>query len=73
MVKIRLAKVGRKNDPFYRVVAIDEAKKNIGRALAVLGYWNPRKKLVDIKKDQVTAWTLKGAQVSAAVKKLLEK
>ncbi len=73
MVKIRLARIGRKLDPFYRVVAIDENKKVTGKALEVLGYWNPREKKIELDKKAIQAWVKKGAQVSPAVKKLLEK
>ena len=71
MVKIRLAKLGRKKDVFYRIIAIDEAKKNIGYALATLGYWYPKKDTKEIDKKAIAAWVAKGAQVSAAVKTLL--
>lgn len=71
MIKIRLARKGKRNDPFYRIVAIEEKKKNNGEALAILGFWNPREKKVELDKKEITAWQEKGAQVSAAVKKLL--
>lgn len=71
MVKIRLSKVGRKNDPFYRIVAIDESKKNIGKPLSVLGYWYPKKDNKKINKKEIGEWVKNGAQVSDAVKKLL--
>lgn len=73
MVKVRLSKVGRKKDPFFRIIAIDESKKNIGKALELLGYWNPRKNDIEVKKEQIKAWVAKGAIVSDAVKKLMEK
>jgi len=72
MVKIRLAREGKKNDPFYRVVAIDSRKKREGKNLAILGYWHPRKKELKLKKDEIQKWVKKGAQVSMAVKKLME-
>ena len=71
MVKIRLARIGRKLDPFYRVVAIDENKKVTGKALAVLGYWNPREKKIEIDKKEIAAWVKRGAQISPAVEKIL--
>ncbi len=73
MVKIRLAKIGRKKDPFYRIVAIDEAKKNIGKSLETLGYWYPKHDKLEIQKDQIKAWVAKGAQISPTVKKLVER
>jgi ribosomal protein S16 len=38
-----------------------------------LGTWNPVKKEVKIEKEKVKSWVSKGAQISATVKKLLEK
>jgi len=73
MVKIRLTRLGKRNDPFYRIIAIDEAKKRESRALAVLGYWNPREKNFKINKKEVETWIKKGAQVSPGVQKLLDK
>ena len=71
MVKIRLARWGRVHDPFYRIVAIDGEKKVTGIPLAILGYWNPREKEIEIDKKAVKAWVAKGAKVSPAVEKLL--
>lgn len=71
MIKIRLKKLGKKNDPFYRVVAIESSKKNGGESLANLGFWNPRENIIKIDKKEVKAWQAKGAQLSDTVKKLL--
>ena len=51
-VKIRLQRQGKKNSPFYRVIAIDEAKKRSGQPLEVVGFWYPEKndKKIDKKK-----------------------
>lgn len=73
MVTIRLSRFGRKKAPFYRIVAVDAGKKTTGKYLEVLGTWNPAKKAKEIETEKVEAWIKKGAQVSASVKKLLEK
>lgn len=72
MVKIRLARLGKKNDPYYRVVAIDSHNKNLGSELAVLGFWHPKKNDLKIDKKAINEWVKKGAQVSAAVEKLMK-
>ncbi len=71
MLKIRLARHGKRNDPHYRIVCIQDYKKNKGEPLAVLGYWHPKSGLKKIDKNLIEEWTKKGAQKSAAVKKLL--
>ena len=73
MIAIRLSRFGRKKAPFYRVVAVDSTKKRDGLFSQILGTWNPAKKEIKIEKAKVEAWVKKGAQVSATVKKLLEK
>lgn len=70
MVIIRLARAGKKNDPFYRIVAIDSQKKRSGKALDILGFWNPRENVSKLDKKMLADWVKKGAQVSPAVKKL---
>jgi small subunit ribosomal protein S16 len=73
MVTIRLARFGRKKDPFYRIVALDSGKKVAGANLEVVGFWNPLKKELKIEKEKFDMWVKNGAQLSSAVKKLLEK
>jgi len=72
MVKIRLARHGKANDPFYRIVAIDSQNKRSGKALANLGYWHPKKSLIKVDKKGIEQWIKNGAQVSDAVKKLMK-
>ena len=71
MVKVRLVRLGKKKDPFYRIVAIDHKRKNSGKALEVLGHWHPKSDLKQVEKKKIQAWVDKGAQLSDAVKKLL--
>ena len=72
MVKIRLSRHGKRNDPFYRVVAIESQYKRGGTALEVLGHWHPRTNDKKIDKKAIEAWITKGAQASDAVRKLIE-
>ncbi len=68
---IRLARHGKKNDPFYRIVAIDERKKLNGAPSEVLGFWYPKKGDLKLDRKLVEAWVAKGASISAAVAKLI--
>lgn len=70
-VKIRLARIGTKNAPCYRIVAIDGRKKRDGAFLENLGTYDPLKgSLVQFHTDRINDWVSKGAIVSDAVKKL---
>lgn len=73
MVKIRLTRVGRKNAPAYRIVAIDQKSRRDGRAIEVIGHYNPAENPdnVVIKKDRFDHWVSVGAQPSDAVNKLV--
>lgn len=68
---IRLSRAGKRNDPFYRVVALDKRAKRDGKNLEVLGTWMPKKKLFEANKEKIAEWLKKGAQLSPKVKSLL--
>lgn len=74
MVKIRLTQRGTKNKKTYRLIAIEEGKRRDGRAIEVLGFYNPLTKppYVSIKRDRVSYWISVGAQVSPAADRLLK-
>jgi len=72
---IRLARVGARKQPHYRVVVIEKDRARNGRSVEVVGTYNPRTNpaSVDLKTDRITYWTGKGAQLSDRVGKLLAK
>ena len=70
-VKIRLARIGKKHVPFYRIVAIDTRKKRDGQNLANLGTYDPMgHKLIQFNQEEVDQWISKGAQMTETVQKL---
>jgi len=73
MVKIRLSQTGSRNRRTYRIVAIEEGKKRSGRAIEVLGYYNPLTKPAELqfRRDRIDYWLGHGAQLTPATKKLL--
>ncbi len=70
---IRLARVGARKQPYYRVVVIDKERARNGRALEVVGTYNPRTSpaSVELKRERIDYWTSKGAQLSDRVQKLV--
>ena len=72
-VVIRLSRHGKKNDPFYRVVAADKRYPKEGRFIEVLGTYNPRKKAVQLNRERVDYWLSKGASASSTVSVLIAK
>lgn len=73
MVKIRLTQTGAKNRKTYRFVAIEEGKRRDGRAIEILGFYNPLVKpaQISLKRDRVDYWLSVGAQFTPAAKKLM--
>ena len=77
MVKIRLARLGRKRRPFYRVVAADVNSPRDGKFLEVLGTYNPietdESKELNLKIDRVDYWLGVGAQPTDTAAALIKK
>lgn len=75
MVRIRLTRMGKKKQPFYRIVVVDQRKKRDGAYIESLGYYNPLKEPYEVNVDieRAVEWMLKGAQPSETVSKLLGK
>ncbi len=75
MVMIRLARVGARKQPYYRVVVIEKDRARNGRSIEVVGTYNPRTSpaSVDLKLDRIAYWRGVGAQLSPTVEKLVSK
>jgi small subunit ribosomal protein S16 len=72
---IRLARIGARKQPYYRVVVIEKERARNGRALEIVGLYNPRTSpaTVDLKRERIDYWVSKGAQLSETVGRLLAK
>jgi small subunit ribosomal protein S16 len=72
---IRLARVGARKQPHYRIVVIEKDRARNGRSVEVVGTYNPRTNpaTVDFKRDRIAYWTGKGARLSETVAKLMTK
>lgn len=71
MLKIRLARHGRKNLPFYRIVLTEHTRPAQSGYKLVLGWFNPIAHEMDVNLDEVKLWLSKWAQLSERVAKLL--
>ena len=70
---IRLARVGARKQPHYRVVVIEKERARNGRPVEIVGTYNPRTTpaSVELKRERIDYWRSKGAQVSARMAKIL--
>ena len=75
MLCIRLSRVGKKKQPFYRVVVIDRRKARDGRFVEVVGTYNPLKNPPDVQldADRVKHWLGHGAQPSNTVRSFIRR
>ncbi len=73
MLKIRLARAGRRKLPFFRVVLTEHTKSPQGGYKLVLGWFDPIKHITEIKVDAIKEWIAKGAQPSERVAKIAYK
>ena len=73
-VKIRLRRMGARNNPFYRVVVADSRSPRDGRFIEELGYYDPKSNpaVINIDKEKAEEWIKKGAQPTDTVKRLLK-
>ncbi len=75
MVKIRLARMGAKKKPYYRVVVADSRARRDGPFIEIIGTYDPTKEPSEVKvdADKARSWLDRGAQPTDTVKKLLQK
>ena len=72
-VKIRLKRLGKIREPYYRVVVADSRTKRDGRAIEEIGKYHPKLEpsLIDINSERVQYWLSVGAQPTDQVRHLL--
>ena len=74
MLVIRLFRVGKKNQPFFKIVVIDKRRAaKRGRFVEEVGFLNPLTKEKSLKKERIEYWMSVGAQPSDTLLNLLIK
>lgn len=73
MLRIRLARVGKKKQPAYRIVVADSRSPREGAFIKIIGHYNPLSNpaTVTVKEEEAVQWLQKGAQPSETAAKLL--
>jgi len=74
-VKIRLKRIGKKKNPYYRVVVADSRYPRDGRFIEEIGTYNPMAEPseVHIDAEKARKWLKNGAQPTDTVRSLLKK
>lgn len=72
-VKIRLARRGRRKQPYYHIVVADERAPRDGKYIENIGFYNPMTKpaSIEIDRDKAFDWLSKGAQPTDTVNAIL--
>lgn len=71
---IRFQRIGRKNDPAFRIAVLDKASgPKAGKYVDLVGTYNPKTKAVTLKPEAIKKWMSQGAQVSPSLHNLLVK
>jgi small subunit ribosomal protein S16 len=70
MLVIRLARIGTKNKPTYRIIISEKGRDNYGKVLENLGTYNTFTKDLKLEEEKVKTWISKGAQLSATLNNL---
>lgn len=72
MLMIRFQRIGRTNDPAFRIVVLEkERAAKTGSIVELLGTYNPRSKALTLDEGQVKHWISKGAQPTGSIHNLL--
>ena len=73
--RIRLRRVGRKGQAYFRIVVADSKSPRDGRFVAAIGHYNPRANpaVIAVNAEQARAWLEKGAMPTDTVRSLLKK
>lgn len=72
MLRIKLARVGSKNRPAYRIVVAEDRSKLSGAPAAYLGSYHPFEKKFEVDKALYADWLGKGAIPTTKVAKLVK-
>lgn len=73
-VKIRLARRGRRKQPFYHIVIADARAPRDGKFIEKIGSYNPMTKpaTIDLDRDKAYDWLTKGAQPTETMRAILK-
>src|SRR5690348_3754187 len=73
-VKIRLKRMGKIRQPYYRVVVVDGRKKRDGRLIEEIGKYHPKEKpsFIEVTSDRAQYWLGVGAQPTEAVEAIFK-
>ncbi|OHA00753.1 MAG: 30S ribosomal protein S16 [Candidatus Sungbacteria bacterium RIFCSPHIGHO2_02_FULL_49_12] len=73
MLVIRFQRVGRTNDPAFRLVVTEHQNRPQSQGIELLGSYHPKTKHTILKNERILYWISKGAKLSDTAHNLLVK
>lgn len=71
MLMIRFQRVGRTNDPAFRIVVTEKRSKPKSAGVETVGSFHPKTKHLQLKEERISYWLSKGAHASPRVHNIL--
>ena len=71
MLKIRLQRIGKRGQAYFKVIITEHTQKPKGQYLELLGSYDPHKNEINVDVEKVKHWLGQGAQMSETVNNLL--
>src|SRR6266480_2512442 len=73
-VKIKLKRLGKIREPYYRIVVADARTKRDGRAIEEIGKYHPKAEpsFIEVNSERAQHWLSVGAQPTDPVRRILE-
>lgn len=73
-VRIKLARIGKRSAPKYRIVVMEKSKRPTGKYIEKIGFYDPIQDphILEVDKARLDEWISNGAQMSEGVAKLLK-
>lgn len=71
MLRIRLQRIGKKKQAYFRIVVLEHTSKTQGSYLELLGNYDPHANKINAEAERIQYWLSKGAKTSPTVHNLL--
>jgi len=71
MLKIRLQRIGKRGQAYFRIVVLEHTSRPQGKYLELLGSYDPHKKELIVEKERIAYWMSQGVRLSPTANNLL--
>lgn len=72
MLKIKLSRLGKKHEPHYRIVVMEQRSKLTGDTVDTIGHYHPLNKELTVNRPALDKWLALGAQPTGSLRRILK-